>query len=214
MNGESMEEKPPCNDSHVLSVASPEWAAARTIAAIQHGQHVFEGEGLNDRAIGLFNTLSTRPVDALNPDDTQHYAERALLAQVQCLEAAFHKWMSLAALMTDPDMCDRYASLAMRAQDQTRKSLLALHELRHPRKNTTFIKHQQNLAIAHSDNHQLKEAHGGAAMDIRTARATAPIDSELEALAVVNGADNGDRESGIGTEQLQEWLAYERDEGF
>jgi len=80
--------------------------------------------------------------------------EMMLITQAQTLDALFHR-MTIQAM--NSDMINRlqaFSDIALRAQNQSRKTLVALADLKSPRR-ATFIK-QQNNAVNQQVNNNLK----------------------------------------------------------
>jgi len=191
-------------DGHHLSVKSPEWAAAQTIAWILYTKQLYSSE----KAMALLPILAGNATEVRKGNMVE--AERILLSQAEVLQAFFNRTLGLAAFMMDnPEQCDRYASLALRAQEQCRKTLMTLAELKNPKKPTQFIKNYvdkqlnqlkvdqseevaENLSLKQpktSSNHTL-EASPYAPLDTRSETTTERIDSELETVEIVNRANN------------------------
>lgn len=211
----SPEQKQAFVDGHKFSVESPEWAAAQTIGWTLYGKQLYS----SDKAFALLPTLTDSAAQVRKGDLLE--AERILLSQAEVLQAFFNRTLGLAAFMMDkPETCERYASLAFRAQEQCRKTLVALAELKNPKKPTQFIKNYvdkqlNQLKVEHEqpqteprstdeksaiiDNlstmTQSLEASPYATLDTRSQATTARTDSDLESVGVVNGSDNRGGES-------------------
>lgn len=85
-----------------------------------------------------------------------------------------------------PELTQSLAQLGLKAQDQSRKTVLALHEVRNPKKPSQFIKnyvHQQLNQVQAELKHQL-EAGQNAEVDTRIERTTEAVDPEMETLGV------------------------------
>lgn len=196
-------------DGHKFSVQSPEWAAAQTIAWILYTKQFYSSE----RAIDLVPTLAANAAQVRNGSLIE--AERILLSQAEVLQALFNRTLGLAALMMDnPEKCDRYASLALRAQEQCRKTLLTLAELKNPKKPTQFIKNYvdkqlNQLKVDQSEDvtenpsstqpktlsQQSLEASPYAPLDTGSETTTEGTDSELETVEDINRPNNRRRKS-------------------
>ncbi len=125
--------------------------------------------------------------------------EEMLYSQALTLNAAFHKFLvmaaggtSQAALMGQQfELITGLAAMALKAQEQSRKTLVALAEIKSPRRSTTFVKQyvnqQLNQALIQqnetesSPHKQLQEEHR-APLDIRSKRETEPVDTAVEAV--------------------------------
>ena len=105
-------------------------------------------------------------------------AEELLTSQALVLNALFNQSVQVAARMIgppsiDPTFSERHMKLALKAQEQSRKTLQTLAELKHPKRQTVFIKNQQNLLQLEQQQHSLK-AGTHAPLDIgSTTEATA-----------------------------------------
>lgn len=71
--------------------------------------------------------------------------EMTLLSQAQTLNVLFHRMLTQISSMEMVNQIQVFADIALRAQNQSRKTLAVLADLKHPRR-ATFIR-QQNNAI-------------------------------------------------------------------
>jgi hypothetical protein len=99
-----------------------------------------------------------------------------------------------------PELTQSLAQLGLRAQDQSRKTILALNELRNPKKPSQFIKNyvNQQLNQVQLEQQELKqqlEATTNAPVDIGSERAPETVDSAVATVAEVHGTSNRERES-------------------
>lgn len=124
--------------------------------------------------------------------------EELLYAQSLTLDAAFYKFLAMATTATNQPslLAERFeliaslVAIALKAQDQSRKTLVALTEMKNPKRSTTFIKNyvdkqlnQMNVEPSqHPDQIQLQEDKR-AALDIRSEREAASANTAVEALA-------------------------------
>jgi hypothetical protein len=84
-----------------------------------------------------------------------------------------------------PELTETLAQLGLKSQDQSRKAIMALHELRNPKKPSQFIKtfvNQQlnQLQIEQQELKQQLEAATNAPLDIGSERTTETVDSAVE----------------------------------
>lgn len=189
-------------NGHVLGVRTPYWAAANTINYLLYGPE----HSSTENAIELCPQVGKRVLDSAADFTTE--AHKSLMSQIATLEAAFNKFLSLSALCTDPEISDRYASLAFRAQDQCRKCWVSLSEIKSP-KRATFIK--QATAIGQQVN-QLKleqqsplpilETQPYAAMDARSQKEAVRVDSHLATVEPIDRPKKRGRKSKSSSEQL------------
>ena len=63
-----------------------------------------------------------------------------LYGQVAILNAAFNRYMQMATLTTNSNQFGIYSEAAMKAQEQARKTLQTLHDIKNPKPKTVFIK--------------------------------------------------------------------------
>ena len=119
--------------------------------------------------------------------------EKKLFKQAQCLDVMF---LSVA----DKAMESGNAELILAAsklQESCRKTLLALHEIRNPKKPTTFVKQQTNNVLLHPEIEnppkQLEQNYAPT-VDYRAEIEAKGTDSDLEALGKIDGRKNSRRQ--------------------
>jgi hypothetical protein len=121
------------------------------------------------------------------------YLEEVLLAQAislnvfsgDCLIKAGSFIQSGKAALA-PELATALAKLGLKAQDQSRKTILALNEIRNPKKPTQFIKNYLNQQL---------EAGKNAPLDIGSESQTSRTYQEVEAVAEKHRPNNRRRES-------------------
>lgn len=145
--------------------------------------------------------------------------EATLSAQAVALDTIFNSLATRAALNAGQYIgaCETYLRLALKAQAQCRATLETLAEIKYP-KAPTFVR-QQNVAYqqqvnngdgasgteapqmrkpAHGKNqnqsNELLEAQHGERLDSRATGAAGNDDSDMEALAAIDGSANARRE--------------------
>jgi hypothetical protein len=135
------------------------------------------------------------------------YIEEMLLSQAIALNAfGSDCLMKASGVIKDgmvakfPELTQTLAQLGLKAQDQSRKAILALNELRNPKKPSQFIKTyvNQQLNQLQVEQEQLKhqlEAATNAPVDIGSQTEAGRTYQEVEALGVQHGAGNGGRKS-------------------
>lgn len=126
--------------------------------------------------------------------------EELLYTQALTLDATFHKFLAQAAagnnqasLMTHQfELISGLAALALKAQDQSRKTLVALAELKNPKRSTTFIKNYVDKQLNQVTSPQPKKLQedSRAALDIASQRKTTPDDTAMETLVEVHRSGN------------------------
>jgi hypothetical protein len=94
-----------------------------------------------------------------------------------------------------PELTETLAQLGLKSQDQSRKAIMALHELRNPKKPSQFIKTyvNQQLNQLQVEQEQLKnqlESATNAQVDIGSQSEAGRAYQEVEALGEVHGTSN------------------------
>ncbi len=132
--------------------------------------------------------------------------ESFLLAQSQLLNMIFNRMVVLGSGSDQVDVMRNFFEIALKAQNQSRKTLSALADLKNPQ-SPTFVK-QQNVAVnqqvnnaaqvedskkfLNSANEQLSETIHEK-LDIGRTTETIQINPKLEAMAEVNWSKNTNR---------------------
>lgn len=135
--------------------------------------------------------------------------EATLVAQVRTLDVIFTSLAAKAALSATPAQVESCLRLAFKAQSQSRATVEALHEMKHP-KLATFIG-QQNIAQQQQVNNaaglpsraqdfqqtrnELLEADNGKRLDTRAPEAPSRADQSLEAVGKIDRPKNRRRQS-------------------
>ena len=130
------------------------------------------------------------------------YLEEVLLAQAvalnvfssDCLIKAGNFLQSGQATQF-PEFTNTLAKLGLKAQDQSRKTILALNEIRNPKKPTQFIKNYVNqqlnqLQVEQQELKQQLEAGKNAPVDIRVESEAGRTYQEVEAVGKQHGTSN------------------------
>lgn len=94
-----------------------------------------------------------------------------------------------------PELTQSLAQLGLKAQDQSRKTILALHELRNPKRPTAFIKNyigQQlnQLQVEQQELKQQLEAATNAPLDIGSETEAGRANPAVETLGIQHGTSN------------------------
>ena len=114
--------------------------------------------------------------------------EEMLVGQAVALNEHFHHYLQLSATVfnpeQDPTYTDRVTRLALKAQEQSRKTLQTLIELKNPKRAATFIKNQQNVLRMEQQREQQLEANHHAQMDTRSAATAERADRHLATVEV------------------------------
>ncbi|WP_028389655.1 hypothetical protein [Legionella fairfieldensis] len=154
-------------------------------------------------SVTVFEQLS-RSVDRVLNNDTNEI-EAMLMTQAKSLEYVFYDALTKLpdSSMERAEVC---ASIALKAQAGCRKTLMALAELKHPRRTTTIIK-QQNNAVTQQVNNNVKSelceiennkkianelnvkvAYETKVMDIGTTIATGTANTAAETMEILDGS--------------------------
>ena len=145
--------------------------------------------------------------------------EELLYAQALTLDATFHKFLAMAASGTSQVslMNERFevitglAALALKAQEQSRKTLVALAEIKNPKRSTTFIKNYVDKQLNQLDAEPSKSScqpkqlqeDNRATLDNLSQGETTTVDTAMETVAEVYGSSNTRRESNKRQKQHQ-----------
>ena len=129
--------------------------------------------------------------------------EELLYSQALVLDASFHKFLAMAVAATEQtalmngrfEIIPSLLSMALKAQEQSRKTLIALAELKNPKPSAMFIKNYVDKQLNHNldespipTQHQIEEDKREP-MDTRSQRQATPADPELETVGEVNGTN-------------------------
>jgi len=135
------------------------------------------------------------------------YLEEMLLSQAIALNAfGSDLLMKASGFAADgvcvklPELFQTLAQMGLKAQDQSRKAILALNEIRNPKKPSQFIKTyvNQQLNQVQLEQQELKqqlEAAKNAPVDIGSPTEAGGTDQEVAALGTQHGSGNGGRKS-------------------
>ena len=133
---------PPCNDKdqaildlQMFGVASPSFGAAHTLNLLIHGADKYTG---TQQTVKIQEAIEAQ-TKALMTDEAAAVTE-LLYGQVAILNAAFNRYMQMATLTTNSNQFGIYSEAAMKAQEQARKTLQTLHDIKNPKPKTVFIK--------------------------------------------------------------------------
>lgn len=169
-----------------LFLLNPVVSASQTVATLT-------GLNIEENLAALVGEISSQLLNVKSGDTAR--LEQILFAQSLVLNAAFDNFLrranactSNAALMShNPEIFANFAALALKCQDQSRKTLLALSEIKNPKKPTQFIKNyvdkQLNQLRVDSDESQPQlEGDNDAPLDFRGKGKAASDDTEMAAL--------------------------------
>ena len=168
--------KPDTN--HHLGIAIPEFLAANTIGMITYGISPDHSTS-RGRAVAPVRENVADLVLAPEVDGA-----RVLASQVQVLNALFNRYtqISMALLESGKPGWEPALHLALRAQNECRRSVATLNELKNPRR-TTFIKKN----IQHQQNNLVVEGKGDATMDVGIQAAAVGANQDLATVGELHG---------------------------
>lgn len=175
------------NPKDVVSILlSPVDSGSQTIAALV-------GLNFQENISALNEEIETQLQNLENGDISK--LEELLYTQTTVLNVAFNQFLKKAdsvasnhtLLAQRPELLDCFAALALKCQDQSRKTVATLSEIRNPKKPTQFIRNyvdkQLNQLRLDSDEPQAQlEGGKDAPVDIRSQGAPAAADTAMEAL--------------------------------
>ena len=166
----------------VAQATDPDLAAAHAIAFLQCGDAGLDH--IMSETLALTDVLKGHREQIAGGDLSQ--VEAVLSAQVQVLQAAFVRFMFLSAVAKTDAGAQRFTDIALRCQNQCRKAIVTLNEMKNPKRSTTFIRNQQNV-LSLEDAKQAKsleqsdteEFSAHAQMDARSQRETTTGSAEI-----------------------------------
>ena len=115
--------------------------------------------------------------EAIGRGETAHL-ENMLIEQAELLNYLFSQSAVSAVHNSNSDQKAKLLSMSLRAQNASRKTIVTLHEMKHPKRGATFIKNQQNNLISGDT------VDGGAEMDERAKGLASSKNPAMEAVAV------------------------------
>lgn len=160
-----------------------------------------------------------RLAQEIRSGDNSHL-EEMLLAQAASLNAfAADCLMKASGFLTEgmvvkfPELTASLAQMGLKAQDQSRKAILALNELRNPKKPSQFIKnyvHQQlnQVQLEQQELKQQLEAATNAPLDIGSATEAGRTDQEVETVGKEHGTRHPERAKSVIPEQLKDRMPH------
>lgn len=101
--------------------------------------------------IMTFRALQALQAEALGDPSNTRLIERMLLAQATTLQSLFAHFMTKVVRADGLPKLQAFADLALKSQNQCRRTLATLAEIRNPRR-TQFITQQNNAAIQQVNN--------------------------------------------------------------
>ncbi len=119
----------------MLGVASPSFRAAYKIDAVAH---IFDQDASSEQTTILMEAIEQQ-IKAFMTDEGIAAAEM-LYGQVAILNTTFNKFMPIASISAGKDNFEKYFDTAMKAQEQARKTLQTLYDIKNSKLRTVFIK--------------------------------------------------------------------------
>ncbi len=190
---------PPCNDRdqasldlQMFGVASPSFSAAHTLNLLIHGADKYTG---TEQTVQIQEAIEAQ-TKALMTDEATAVTE-LLYGQVAILNAAFNRYMQMTSLITNSNQFCSYFEAAIKAQEQARKTLQTIHDIKNPKPKTVFIKNaiaqQVNQLITKTEELQKQlEAQPYAKVDFGSAeiaeRSHEIIDLPAASVGAIDGA--------------------------
>jgi hypothetical protein len=185
-------------DLKLLGAVDPQFAAAQSLDALLHPQQ----QANHDRTIQVQDAIAQQTQSFIN--DPAQATTELLYSQVAVLNGQFTHYITLSSVTGNMQLVSQLIEMALKCQEQCRKTLKTLNDIQNPQPKTVFIKNaiaQQvnQLAVQTEQLQKQLEAQPYAAMDIgsqrEATRETEPIDIPATPLATLNGATKRDRKS-------------------
>ena len=154
---------------NLLGVASPSFGAAHTLNLLINRSPV---AATSEQTLQIQKAIESQ-TQALMDDEVTAVAE-ILYGQVAILNTTFNQYMNLATVSANTPYFGTFFDAAMKAQEQARKTLQTLHDIKNPKPRTVFIKNaiaQQidRLVTKTEELHKQLEAQPHAKVDFGSA---------------------------------------------
>ena len=154
---------------NLLGVASPSFGAAHTLNLLINRSPV---AATSEQTLQIQKAIESQ-TQALMDDEVTAVAE-ILYGQVAILNTTFNQYMNLATVSANTPYFGTFFDAAMKAQEQSRKTLQTLHDIKNPKPRTVFIKNaiaQQidRLVTKTEELHKQLEAQPHAKVDFGSA---------------------------------------------
>jgi hypothetical protein len=177
---------------NLLGVASPSFGAAHTLNLLIHRSPV---DATSEQTLQIQEAIEAQ-TRAFMTDEATAAAE-LLYGQVVILNTAFNQYMNFATLSANIEHFGTFFDAAMKAQEQARKTLQTLHDIKNPKPRTVFIKNaiaqQVNQLVTKTEELQKQlEAQPYAKVDFGsteiTKRSPETIDLPAASVGTIDGA--------------------------
>lgn len=195
-------------------------ANSAAIAAAFADQPTVDDDG--NAAVGVdiesvIDALNDRTLAMLAPGTGTSALESALASSAIMLGNLITFWVTQATIPAAIGQMETFGRLALKAQEQQRKTLATLAEIRNP-KRVAFVK-QLNQAVNQQVNNspdggktgkipnfttpELLEVIPGEQLDTRAQSPASGLDSRLEAVGAVHGTEDAGGQGGFQDERLE-----------
>ncbi len=183
-------------DLQMLGVAAPSFGAAHTLNLLVHGspEHT-----TTEQTLQIQEAIEAQ-TQAFMTDEATAAAE-LLYGQVAILNATFNRYMQFVTLSANTPHFGTFFDAAMKAQEQARKTLQTLHDIKNPKPRTVFIKNaiaqQVNQLITKTEELQKQlEAQPYAKVDFGSAETTERSHEVINLPAASVGTIDGTKKRG------------------
>jgi hypothetical protein len=191
---------------------NPLYAAAQTLLSLTN---ISSSDKPNFEALPAFIDQLAQQNAALKNGDTSQL-EQILQSQAITLNIAFNHWLikaneasKLSQIVSQkPELIEMFARLALKCQDQSRKTVATLAELKNPKRSTTFIKNyvDKQLNQLNVDEPSAQATTGAAAtlqlqentrapLDIGSERTPEAAHSKVATVELLNRTSNKGRKA-------------------
>jgi hypothetical protein len=175
-----------------LGAVDPQFAAAQALDALLHTKQ----EPNHDRTMQVQDAIAQQTQSFI--DDPVLATTELLYGQVAVLNGQFNHHMTLSAVAGDIRLILQFIEMALKCQEQCRKTLKTLNDIQNPQPKTVFIKNaiaQQvnQLAVQTEELQKRLEAQPYAAMDTGSQRTPETIDTAVETLEPIHRAKDSRR---------------------
>jgi hypothetical protein len=182
---------------NLLGVASPSFGAAHTLNLLIHRSPV---DATSEQTLQIQDAIESQTQAFMNDEATA--AAELLYGQVVILNTAFNQYMNFATLSVNTPHFGTFFDAAMKAQEQARKTLQTLHDIKNPKPRTVFIKNaiaqQVNQLVTKTEELQKQlEAQPYAKVDFGSTeiaeRSPEAIDLPAASVDTIDGANKRGR---------------------
>ena len=181
---------------NLLGVASPSFGSAHTLNLLIHRSPV---DATSEQTLQIQEAIESQ-TQAFMTDEATAAAE-LLYGQVVILNTAFNQYMNFATLSANTPHFGTFFDAAMKAQEQARKTLQTLHDIKNPKPRTVFIKNaiaqQVNQLVTKTEELQKQlEAQPYAKVDFGSAEIAERTHEVIDLPAASVGTIDGTKKRG------------------